>query len=99
VKNSKQYTFLILNLLVSSLISYSRSQVKQASPGFDVVCDGIHHGKIDTLTYSSTTVGTNRKALIYTPPGYSKDKKYPVLYLLRILWRNNLFNFAQLSFK
>ncbi|RPH93783.1 MAG: hypothetical protein EHM72_16060 [Calditrichaeota bacterium] len=23
-----------------------------------------------------------RKAIIYTPPGYSKGKKYPVLYLL-----------------
>ena len=27
-------------------------------------------------------VGTDRRALIYTPPGYSKNKKYPVLYLL-----------------
>ena len=28
------------------------------------------------------TVGTTRKMNVYTPPGYSKDKKYPVLYLL-----------------
>jgi enterochelin esterase-like enzyme len=27
-------------------------------------------------------VGVNRRALIYTPPGYSRSKKYPVLYLL-----------------
>ena len=27
-------------------------------------------------------MGSSRKALIYTPPGYSKSKKYPVLYLL-----------------
>jgi enterochelin esterase-like enzyme len=27
-------------------------------------------------------VGVKRRALIYTPPGFSKNKKYPVLYLL-----------------
>ena len=50
--------------------------------GYDIFLEGIPHGKIDTISYNSTTVGANRKALIYTPPGYSKDKKYPVLYLL-----------------
>ena len=28
------------------------------------------------------SVGNKRKALVYTPPGYSADTKYPVLYLL-----------------
>lgn len=42
----------------------------------------IPHGKIDTITYASNTVGTNRRALVYTPPGYDGQKKYPVLYLL-----------------
>ena len=55
---------------------------KLAPPGFDQARTGIAIGKIDTITYASKTVGTNRKALIYTPPGYSKNKKYPVLYLL-----------------
>lgn len=53
-----------------------------AAPGFDVVRTDIPHGNIDTISYNSTTVGTTRKALIYTPPGYSADKKYPVFYLL-----------------
>jgi enterochelin esterase-like enzyme len=56
--------------------------ISPASPGFDVIRGDFPHGKIDTIVYKSTTVGTNRKALIYTPPSYSKDKKYPVLYLL-----------------
>ncbi|MEO6734698.1 MAG: alpha/beta hydrolase-fold protein [Ferruginibacter sp.] len=56
--------------------------VKQAPEGFDIEQKGIGHGKIDTITYASSTVGTNRRALIYTPPGFSKSKKYPVLYLL-----------------
>lgn len=50
--------------------------------GFDKLRTNIQHGKIDTVQYVSKTVGTNRKALIYTPPGFSKKKKYPVLYLL-----------------
>lgn len=50
--------------------------------GFDQSRDGIEHGKIEMVEYDSTTVGTRRKALVYTPPGYSSDTKYPVLYLL-----------------
>lgn len=44
--------------------------------------DGIPHGKIELIEYESKTVGTTRKANVYTPPGYSADIKYPVLYLL-----------------
>ena len=44
--------------------------------------DGIPRGKLEMIQYESKTVGTTRKANVYTPPGYSKDRKYPVLYLL-----------------
>ena len=50
--------------------------------GFDTRRDGIGHGKLKTVEYDSTTVGAKRKARVYTPPGYTKDNKYPVLYLL-----------------
>jgi enterochelin esterase-like enzyme len=50
--------------------------------GFDVKRDGIPHGQLEMIEYDSKTVGTKRKMQVYTPPGYSKDKKYPVLYLL-----------------
>jgi enterochelin esterase-like enzyme len=53
-----------------------------APPGFDVARDGIAHGQEELIEYNSKTVGTRRKMTVYTPPGYSKDKKYPVLYLL-----------------
>jgi enterochelin esterase-like enzyme len=68
--------------LINSQFGFSQSTVTPALPGFDVVRTDIPHGKIDTISYNSATVGTTRKALIYTPPGYSADKKYPVLYLL-----------------
>jgi enterochelin esterase-like enzyme len=50
--------------------------------GFDTRRDGIDHGKLETIEYDSATVGIKRRARVYTPPGYSRDKKYPVLYLL-----------------
>jgi enterochelin esterase-like enzyme len=50
--------------------------------GFDVRRDGINRGKLETVEYDSKTVGIKRQAQVYTPPGYSKDRKYPVLYLL-----------------
>ncbi len=50
--------------------------------GFKSRRDDIPHGKIELVEYESKTVGTTRKANVYTPPGYSSDKKYPVLYLL-----------------
>jgi enterochelin esterase-like enzyme len=55
---------------------------KEAPKGFDSLRADIAHGKIDSIYYNSETVGTKRKTLIYTPPGYSKNNKYPVLYLL-----------------
>jgi enterochelin esterase-like enzyme len=50
--------------------------------GFNVKRDNIPHGKLELIDYDSKTVGTKRKMQVYTPPGYSTDKKYPVLYLL-----------------
>jgi enterochelin esterase-like enzyme len=59
---------------------------KQAFPdppaGFNVKRDGIAHGRLEMVEYDSKTVGARRKMQVYTPPGYSKDKNYPVLYLL-----------------
>ena len=60
----------------------SQNIVKHAPVGYDSLRTGIAHGKIDTINYFSKTVGKNRRAIIYTPPAYSKSKKYPVLYLL-----------------
>ena len=67
------------------LILATNLNAQQASlppVGFDVFQDGIKHGKLDTISYDSKTVGTARRAVVYLPPGYSKKKNYPVLYLL-----------------
>jgi enterochelin esterase-like enzyme len=53
-----------------------------APVGYDQYREKIRHGNIDTIQYQSKTVGSIRTTLIYLPPGYDKNKKYPVLYLL-----------------
>ena len=78
----KLLTNLFFVLLIFGYIVNAQNPLSPASAGFDMVRPGIPHGKIDTIVYESKTVGAKRKASIYTPPGYSKDKKYPVLYLL-----------------
>lgn len=56
--------------------------VKEPPAGFAVKRDNIPHGKVEMIEYDSKTVGVSRKMQVYTPPGYSSKKKYPVLYLL-----------------
>ncbi|MDR1501793.1 MAG: esterase [Prevotella sp.] len=74
---------LLLCLLIWGFSISTNSQNFLSTPeGYDIPRTGIAHGKIDTITYPSATVGTDRRALVYTPPGYSQNKKYPTLYLL-----------------
>src|SRR4051812_47331133 len=56
--------------------------VAPAPENFKTPRDTIAHGRLEMIDYESKSVGTKRKALIYTPPGYTTDRKYPVLYLL-----------------
>jgi enterochelin esterase-like enzyme len=58
------------------------AKIEAPPKDFDKKRDSIDRGKLETVEYESKTVGISRKATVYTPPGYSKDKKYPVLYLL-----------------
>lgn len=43
----------------------------------------VPHGEVTAVWYSSKSVATPRRALVYTPPGYrTGSERYPVLYLL-----------------
>ena len=50
--------------------------------GFDRVRQGVEKGKLEKVYYDSKAVGGQRWVEVWTPPGYSKDKKYPLLVLL-----------------
>ncbi|MDT0688778.1 alpha/beta hydrolase-fold protein [Salegentibacter sp. F188] len=77
----KYITSLIILLVIGTSVC-SQEIAKEMPEGFDEERTGIANGKIDTITYFSKTIGNTRKALIYTPPGFSKEKGHPVLYLL-----------------
>lgn len=78
-----QTVFTIITILLLTCFgAYSQPTDKEMPKGFDSPQASIPHGNIDTVSYPSKTVGVTRRTLIYTPPGFSKKKKYPVLYLL-----------------
>jgi enterochelin esterase-like enzyme len=76
--------FLVASVMYAQPVAQAPQSLIEKKPpmGFDVEKSGIPRGELTTITYPSKTVGTNRKAVVYTPPGYSKSRKYPVLYLL-----------------
>ncbi len=57
--------------------------------GFNARRADIPHGEIKAVQYDSKSLGTHRQVRVYTPPGYSADKKYPVLYLLHGIGGND----------
>src|SRR6476646_483022 len=78
----KQIVFILSFVLISVFVSVAQPSEKHAPAGYDSLRAGLAHGKIDTIWYPSATVGNKRRTLVYTPPGFSKKNKYPVLYLL-----------------
>jgi len=54
----------------------------EAPEGFNAKRTDIPHGEVTAVQYDSQSLGMRRQLRVYTPPGYSADKKYPVLYLL-----------------
>ena len=70
----KSIVLLILAAVFTVLV---KAQLKPAAAGFDTVRSSIAHRKIDTISYTLKTVGSNRIYLIVTPTGFSNPKKYP----------------------
>jgi len=53
-----------------------------APRGFDMQREGVAAGRVERVEFDSKVTGGKRPASVYLPPGYSADRKYPVLYLL-----------------
>ena len=69
-----------------------KQSVPSAPAGFNRVRADIEHGKLEKVYYDATAVAPNFKRWmeVYTPPGYSKKKKYPVLFLLHGIGGNEI---------
>ncbi|MBC9796226.1 alpha/beta hydrolase [Sinomicrobium weinanense] len=75
-------TYLCVFLLLGIVHAACPQSEMKPPEGFDTIRKEISRGRIETIEYPSKTVGTNRKVTVYTPPGFSEDQKYNVLYLL-----------------
>ncbi len=72
-----------LSILVGALASLPPQAQAQAQDPSYLQVRGVPHGRIQTVAYKSTALGTDRKMVVYTPPGYdTSTTRYPVLYLL-----------------
>jgi enterochelin esterase-like enzyme len=60
---------------------YSQLVVHGAGPAY-YDAKNVPHGVITRHVYHSTVTNGEREMYVYTPPGYDRTKKYPVLYLL-----------------
>jgi enterochelin esterase-like enzyme len=58
--------------------------------GFNVNRKDVSHGELTAVRYDSVSLGTHRQMRVYTPPGYSGDRKYRVLILLHGIGGNDL---------
>jgi enterochelin esterase-like enzyme len=74
---------LLISVLMAICTCLSAQDLMTRAPqNFDVVRAEVAHGTLDSVFYPSKTIGATRKAYVYTPPGFSRTRKYPVLYLL-----------------
>lgn len=72
-----------LVLLAVTLASLPRHAQAQASEPSYLQVRAVPHGRVQSVAYTSTALGTERKMVVYTPPGYDTSAtRYPVLYLL-----------------
>jgi len=69
-------------LFLFAASAWADEPIAPAPDGFDKQREGIERGQIERVEYDSKSIGVKRPVVVYTPPGYSKDQKYPVLYLL-----------------
>jgi enterochelin esterase-like enzyme len=69
-------------LAIALIVALSHCSLADApTAGFDAE-KNVPHGKLETLSYLSKTLGFDRPVIVYLPPGYNAGTKYPVLYLL-----------------
>jgi endo-1,4-beta-xylanase len=77
-------TNFILAALLSIPVRLTADTLPMVPPSaYEQVQSGIAHGTVsDVQNYTSTVAGNTGKVKVYTPPGYTKDKKYSVLFLI-----------------
>ena len=87
----KKILFIITLALAVVLQAKSQNIINHSPAGFDTPRNEIKKGKVDSIIYYSKTVGTKRKALVYTPPSYTRTKniRYCIFYMELVAMKEN----------
>src|ERR1700733_8478901 len=72
----------MLLAIATFAMAQTQTPLAPAPEGFDKPRDKIAHGNVETVPYETRSVGAKRNMVVYTPPGYLKETRYPVFYLL-----------------
>lgn len=73
----------------AALAANDRQVLPEPPAGFADERPGIPRGQVEEFAYDSAVTGTQRKAMVYLPPGRVAGRRYPVLYLLHGLGGNH----------
>jgi enterochelin esterase-like enzyme len=66
---------------VTAMPPYSQLVIHGAGPAY-YDARNVPHGAVTRHVYHSDVTAGERELYVYTPPGYDRSKKYPVLYLV-----------------
>src|SRR4051794_20333485 len=73
----------VLAMVVATMLAHREMAADDYVPwSFGLPHPGIEKGVVTTETYYSPVTGGERRMNVYFPPGYSKARWYPVLFLL-----------------
>ena len=73
----------LVMLLAVAIVGLPTIQIAQTPAPAYLQVRNVPHGTVESVAYKSKALGTDRKMMVYTPPGYERSTaKYPVLYLL-----------------
>jgi enterochelin esterase-like enzyme len=73
---------LLLAVAAFAVGQTNQAPLAPAPEGFDKPQPNVAKGNAESVEYESKSVGVKRNLVVYTPPGYSKEARYPVFYLL-----------------
>ena len=65
-------TFRVLTLLTGVVFAARIITAQDAGPAY-LQIRAVPHGTVQSVAYNSKALGTDRKMMVYTPPGYEKS--------------------------
>ena len=89
------FSSLVLGPFLPATESARAAELPTMPPtGYDKRTATYPAGKIQDVNYQSKVTNSTRKMVVYTPPGYDPNKKYPVLYGIHGIgaWPSTIFD-------